>query len=367
MTAQQALDISDIRQRRQPLYQRLMEAMRQRIESGQLRPGEKAPSESDLIAEFRVSSTTARRCLDELERLQLVRRVQGKGTFVTERPVLVEHRQIGILYNELFSLGEGISSHIFRGAGPVLEASAHHGVLLAAGAVRRAGEPAAALREMVRRNHLEGILVMSPLPRAWLQGVLEEGLPVASVNFAYEDPRIYSAVSDGRAVAGRLADRLVAAGHRRVVSIRRTFPPELLEGVALSAWDLQGRATLDWRMESFPYFGPDQTPEVVDRCLARPDRPTAFIAVGYEMALKIRHEVKARGFSIPEDISLLYVGAPPGPSEIDGEVVPVEAMSAWAVQTLLDLSDPGVQPPPERIKTFASRPQTGATFARAAG
>ncbi len=64
--------------RKRPLYKGMMEIMERRIRSGQLAPGAKAPSESDLIAEFRVSSTTARRCLDELERLRLVRRVQGR-------------------------------------------------------------------------------------------------------------------------------------------------------------------------------------------------------------------------------------------------------------------------------------------------
>jgi DNA-binding LacI/PurR family transcriptional regulator len=360
MTADQTLEIPDVSSRRRPLYQRLMAAMRERIDSGQLRPGEKAPSESDLIAEFRVSSTTARRCLDELERLQLVRRVQGKGTFVTESATLAEHGQIGILYNELFSLGEGICSHIFRGAGQALEAGDHHGVLLAAGSLRRTGQPAAALREMALRNKLQGILVMSPLPAAWLQQVLDEGLPVASINFAYEDPRIYSAVSDGGGVGRRIADRLIQAGHRHVVSVRRTFPPELLEGVRLSSWGLGDEPALDWRVESFPYFGPDQTPQVVDRCLDGANPPTAFVAVGYEMALKIRHAVKARNLSIPEDISLMYVGAPPGPSEIDGEIAPIEEMSAWAAQTLLDLAS--AHRVSERVKIFPSRPQTGSTF-----
>jgi DNA-binding LacI/PurR family transcriptional regulator len=363
MTADQTLEIPDVSSRRRPLYRRLMAAMRERIDSGQLRPGEKAPSESDLIAEFRVSSTTARRCLDELERLQLVRRVQGKGTFVTERLALAEHGQIGILYNELFSLGEGICSHIFRGAGQVLEASARHGVLLAAGALRRTGQPAAALRQMALRDNLEGILVMSPLPAAWLQEVLDDGLPVVSVNFAYDDPRIHSAVVDGNAVARRISRRLVQAGHRHVVSIRRIFPPELLDGVLLSPWDLSDEPDMDWRMETFPYFGPDQTPEVVDRCLDGKNPPTAFVAVGYEMALKVRHAVKARNLSIPGDISLMYVGAPPGPSEIDGEIAPIEEMSAWAAQTLMDLASGHRSL--ERVKIFPSRPQVGSTFGSA--
>ena len=101
----------------------------------------------------------------------------------------------------------------------------------------------------------------------------------------------------------------------------------------------------------------------VNRCLDGDDPPTAFVAIGYEMALKVRHAVKARNLAIPEDISLMYVGAPPGPSEIDGEIVPIEAMSAWAAQTLLDLAL--ARRPSERIKAFSSHPQAGSTLGSA--
>jgi len=346
--------------RKRPLYKSMMEVMEKRIRSGQLAPGAKAPSESDLIAEFRVSSTTARRCLDELERIRLVRRVQGKGTFVTADSQIPHHRQIGILYNELFSLAEGVSAHIFRGVSEVIGPADRQAMFLAAGTLRRSANPGMALREMVHSNNLEGVLVMSPLPLSWLRPALEEGIPTASVNFAYQDPRICSAVVDSNDALHQLLDRLREVGHRHIVLIRQTFSPELLEGVALSSWDLSLAGDLDLRMESFAYFGPDQTQELVDRCLKNAVRPTAFICIGYEMALKVRHAIKAWDRAIPEDISLVFVGAPPGPSEIDGQVVPIQAMSVWAAGALLDWS--AGRPPQQRVHTVKSQPQMGLTL-----
>lgn len=346
--------------RKRPLYKGIMQIMEKRIRSGQLAPGAKAPSESDLIAEFRVSSTTARRCLDELERLRLVRRVQGKGTFVTADSQLHQHRQIGILYNELFSLAEGVSAHIFRGVSEVIDPADRQAMFLAAGALRRSADPGMALREMVHSNKLEGVLVMSPLPLSWLRPILEEGIPIASVNFSYQDSRICSAVVDSNDALHSLLDRLRELGHRHIVLLRQTFLPDLLEGVALSPWDVSMAGDLDLRMESFPYFGPDQTRELVDRSLNSAVRPTAFITIGYEMALKVRHAIKACDLAIPEDISLVFVGAPPGPSEIDGQVVPIQAMSVWAARAMLDWS--AGRPPHERSNTVKSQPQKGLTL-----
>lgn len=58
-------------------------------ELGGRAPGSAAPSEHELAARFRVSRLTARAALEELERRWLVRRRQGRGTFVARR---VEYR-----------------------------------------------------------------------------------------------------------------------------------------------------------------------------------------------------------------------------------------------------------------------------------
>ena len=64
------------------LYHQIMRGLTERIESGEIRVGDRLPSEADLVAEFGVSRTTARRALDELRRKGLVRREPGRGTFL---------------------------------------------------------------------------------------------------------------------------------------------------------------------------------------------------------------------------------------------------------------------------------------------
>ena len=64
------------------LYHQILQELTGRIESGEIGVGDRLPSEADLVSEFGVSRTTARRALDELRRQGLVRREPGRGTFL---------------------------------------------------------------------------------------------------------------------------------------------------------------------------------------------------------------------------------------------------------------------------------------------
>ncbi len=69
-----------------PKYVELYDKIVARITSGDLSAGDKVPSENELIAQFAVSNTTARRTLLELKNNGWVRKVKGSGTYVSESP-----------------------------------------------------------------------------------------------------------------------------------------------------------------------------------------------------------------------------------------------------------------------------------------
>src|ERR1035438_2326828 len=68
-----------------PLYHQLQNLLKAEIESGRFRPDERLPSESELAKIFGISMVTVRQALQELVRLDYVRREQGRGTFVARR------------------------------------------------------------------------------------------------------------------------------------------------------------------------------------------------------------------------------------------------------------------------------------------
>jgi GntR family transcriptional regulator len=77
-----------------PLYIQIAEGLLDRIESGELSPGDRLPSERDLSQRLGVNRMTLRRALEMLESQGLLLRRQGNGTYVAEPKI---ERQAGKL------------------------------------------------------------------------------------------------------------------------------------------------------------------------------------------------------------------------------------------------------------------------------
>ena len=69
---------------RQSLTSMLIEAVTERIQSGQYKRGDQLPTEKDMIEEFGVSRTVVREAIANLKASGLVSTRQGKGAFVLE-------------------------------------------------------------------------------------------------------------------------------------------------------------------------------------------------------------------------------------------------------------------------------------------
>lgn len=70
--------------RKQPLYDQLVDILTEKIDH-ELKPGDLIPSERELSERYGLSRTTVRLALQELERLGMVVRQHGRGTFVADR------------------------------------------------------------------------------------------------------------------------------------------------------------------------------------------------------------------------------------------------------------------------------------------
>ncbi len=74
-----------------PLQVRVADDLRHQIEVGQLRAGQQLPTLDELAGEYLVSLAVVRRAVDLLKQQGLVITIQGRGTFVRERPTARRH------------------------------------------------------------------------------------------------------------------------------------------------------------------------------------------------------------------------------------------------------------------------------------
>lgn len=100
-----------------PYYAQVKEALKESLSSGEFKPGDQLPGESDLCAIFKVSRTVIRQALDELEYEGLILRRKGKGTFVAE-PKIVESlaQKLTGFYQDMSAQGFPPTSRILRQA-----------------------------------------------------------------------------------------------------------------------------------------------------------------------------------------------------------------------------------------------------------
>lgn len=82
-----------------------------KIESGELMPGDQVPSENDLIKTYKISNTTARKSLLEIELNGWATRIKGKGTYVLNRS---EDKHLTRVLGSFFAVKESFNDNLIK-------------------------------------------------------------------------------------------------------------------------------------------------------------------------------------------------------------------------------------------------------------
>lgn len=98
-----------------PLYMQLKNLLIKQIKDGEIKAGEKLPSERELCEKYDVSRITVRQALSELDKEGLIERSHGKGTFVAYNKVEQELYAITPFQNFILSKGLKPRTEILAG------------------------------------------------------------------------------------------------------------------------------------------------------------------------------------------------------------------------------------------------------------
>jgi GntR family transcriptional regulator len=97
-----------------PLYAQLANEILRTIEQGQLRVGDRVESEPELMRRHGVSRATAGKALERLEQVGVVRREQGRGTFVQAAPLLQRIPELGSFTDSVRQRGQVSSQRLLE-------------------------------------------------------------------------------------------------------------------------------------------------------------------------------------------------------------------------------------------------------------
>ena len=84
-----------------PMYRQIADAFREKINAGELKPGDALPTESSLQEAFSVSRVTVRQALKLLADEQIIESIQGSGSYVKEERVNYDIYQLTGFYEKL--------------------------------------------------------------------------------------------------------------------------------------------------------------------------------------------------------------------------------------------------------------------------
>ncbi len=109
-----------------PLYLQLLNQLKERIASGQVKPGEQLPSVRELSADLKINPLTVAKVYQILEREGLVETRRGMGTFVAQKvetlPVAARRQALDPVVRQL--VAEAI--HLRLSESEVVELIARH-------------------------------------------------------------------------------------------------------------------------------------------------------------------------------------------------------------------------------------------------
>ncbi len=289
-----------------PLYELVQHAIVEAIESGVFQPGEQIPSTQHLSRQLAVSLVTTHRALQELVSSGVLRRSQGRGTFVEptffERKKAATKMRIGLVLHKESSIADYYHGQIIEG---VRQASNAMGVDLI---LLRFNEDL--------RNECNGYLYVNPLEDD-VSDVATSGRkqPVVVVGARSNSKGIVWVDTDNVDIGVRALEHLHRLGHRDVALVggsenvsnsrdRRTGFLQACRERKLNGVEAAVGRSIGWKLD-------DTERAALVRVLSGPRRPTAVFAAGYYFALDAYSAAVTAGLRVPDELSIVGVDDPP--------------------------------------------------------
>lgn len=292
-------------------YLEICEYFKNKIDNNEMKPGEKLPTEYDMVDMFSVSRHTVRQAILELEREKYIYREKGVGAFCADREkdIVKEQKMIMVITTYI---SDYIFPYIIRGIEEILSQKGY-GVILFSTRNEKEKE-AEQLKKLLNYNIVGAIIepttsAIENVNSEYYMELNKKKIPYIMINSFYEGlNKSYVDIDDEK--GGYLACKhLLDLGHKKIAAV---FKEDDSQGIkrkrgyikALEEYNVNFDKTL---VGSYKTFEEDFYPYAfVKNLLSKgQDRPTAVVAYNDKIAVQIISAARELGLKIPEDLSIV--------------------------------------------------------------
>lgn len=292
-----------------PKYFTLMEQLKEEIISGEIRPGEKLPSENELSRTYSLSRHTVRKALGILEQQGYVEAFHGKGTFCSEN--MRHTRKSKNIAVVTTYISDYIFPRLIQGMDNILSENGYSIILKNTGNSRQ--KEAKCLEELLKKD-IDGLIIepsksqltcrhtnlyknleQYQIPYIFIQGIYTEML---------DKPHIL--MDDAR--GGYLVTKyLLDLGHKRIAGFFKADDMQGMERHKGYVWALQ-EAGVSYNPEDVVWFHTEDRktkPSMMAKLMAQRGKlPDGIVCYNDQIAVQVMEALESLGIRIPEDISV---------------------------------------------------------------
>lgn len=331
---------------KEKVHEHIKHSLMERILSGELKSGDRVPSEYELVEQLGVSRNQTRQALRELELDGWVVRRQGSGSFVSDQPV--QKDGLGIQLTQKLTaivLPEYVSEYsqtLIAGIMEALNQQNYQAVIYNV----RLDEPQE-YRFLVdaQRSGVSGLIFwpqhISDRIKGIVRSLAETGFAMVQLDRYLAGVEVDFTVSDNRDISARLTKALIDRGHRRIGFAGElsdvTSIAERFQGYTQTLQEAGIEPEDDWQVDVNMRRVEESQ---LHALMARRQPPTAFLCLHHPAALLMNEAMQNLGYQIPKDIELACPDARPKPDDPHYVSVTVQqdisAMGAQCGQLLLE-------------------------------
>ena len=306
-------------------YQQVIDWVRENIENGTFREGDKLMSENEMSERFGLSRQTIRRATGELVRQNILTRQKGSGTYIANRPDIASyadaangsvsarrepHHNIAVIstFNETY-----IFPRILKGIEGVLSVNGY--AMQLSFTDNRLGREAAILEQLLEQDRIDGLIVepvKSALPNPnipFYQDLIRRGIPVIFFNAFYRDLEAPCVRIDDIAAAAQATELLINAGHRKIGAVFKSDDgqgPLRYQGYLRTVHDTGCRADQDSIIWVDSSASADMS-EIAGYVFDRLKDCTGVVCYNDQIAYQLIETALERGMEIPKDLSVVGI------------------------------------------------------------